>query len=50
MPSGNATQTKNIPSTTTLGTSSNLAKKNVVGKTSKMNNQHNMGASSSQGF
>ena len=47
---GNVTQIANIPSTASLGTSSNTTKKNVVGKTSNVNNQKNVGASSSQGF
>ena len=45
--SGNVTQIANIPSTTSLGTSSNTAKQNVVGNTSNVNNQKNVGTSSS---
>ena len=50
MSSGDTAQTTNIPSTTALGTSSSFAKQNVVGNTSNTSNQHNIGASSSQGF
>ena len=38
MSSGNITQTTNIPSTSSLGTSSNTTKQNVVGTTSNVNN------------
>ena len=50
MLSGNSAQVVNIPSTTSLSTSSNTAKQNVVGNTSNVNNQKNVGANSSQGF
>ena len=50
MPSSNTDQNANIPSTTTLGTSSNSTKKNVEGNTFNINKQKNIGASSSQGF
>ena len=48
--SSNTTQTINIPSNSTLGTSSIFTKQNVVGNTSNTSNQQNIGASSSQGF
>ena len=48
--SGSTTQTINIPSNSTLGTSSGFAKQNVVGNTSNTSRQHNIAASSSHIF
>ena len=50
MPSGNTFQKINFPSNSILGASSSLRKQNIMGNVSNTSNQHNMGASSSQGF